>query len=82
MNQKTRKVLKSLLIVQEKEVEITTRKKFGGEEYRYKRIYRRFNPFNPITYVFLAIVIVLGIILFGFVGFNKEVQMGNPFNFR
>jgi len=82
MNQKTRKVLKSLLIVQEKEWDITTRKKFGGKEYHYKRIHRRFNPFNPLTYVFLAIVIILGVILFGFVGFNKEVQMGNPFKFR
>ena len=39
----------------------------------------RFNPYNPLSYVALVIILIVGILMFGFVGFWKETTTLNPF---
>ena len=39
----------------------------------------RFNPYNPLSYIALVIILVVGILMFGFVGFWKETTTLNPF---
>lgn len=40
---------------------------------------RRLNPFNPLSYIAFLLIIILGILMFGFVGFWKETDFKNPF---
>lgn len=42
----------------------------------------RLNPYNPLSYITLIIIIVIGIILFGFTGFWKEMDNINPFKWN
>lgn len=42
----------------------------------------RFNPYNPLSYISLIIVLIVGILMFGFVGFWKEVDLQNPFKWN
>ena len=39
----------------------------------------RFNPYNPLSYIVLIIILFVGILMFGFVGFWKETTIINPF---
>ena len=39
----------------------------------------RFNPYNPLSYIVIALIPIVGILMFGFVGFWKEVDCKNPF---
>lgn len=39
----------------------------------------RLNPFNPLSYLTIIIGVVLGLLLFGVVGFWKETDTKNPF---
>jgi hypothetical protein len=72
------KLLKTLRIVQT--VSNEKRHKAG-----LKRLGRgcfdahRFNPYNPLSYIALIIILCVGISLFGIVGFWKETDMRNPF---
>lgn len=38
---------------------------------------RRYNPYNPLTYILFFFLFVIGIIMFGFIGIWKEIY--NPF---
>lgn len=73
-----RKLLKALYIIQT--VSNEERHKKG-----LKRLGRgffkahRLNPYNPLSYIALIIIIVVGILMFGFVGFVKETDLKNPF---
>ncbi len=40
---------------------------------------RRFNPYNPLSYIALLLILILAILMFGFVGFWKEIDTKNPF---
>lgn len=40
----------------------------------------RLNPYNPLSYIVLIIVLIVGTIMFGIVGFWKETANYNPFN--
>ena len=40
---------------------------------------RRLNPWNPLSYLTIIITLIVGIIMFGFVGLWKEVDSVNPF---
>ena len=62
-----RKTLKILWIIQEQE----------HKERGYFK--RRMNPFNPLTYISILIIVLVGFLMFGFVGFWKEVDLRNPF---
>jgi hypothetical protein len=42
----------------------------------------RLNPFNPLSYVFFIFLLIVGFILFGIVGFFKEVETLNPFKWN
>lgn len=39
----------------------------------------RLNPYNPLSYILIICVVVLGLILFGLVGFWEKVVLKNPF---
>jgi len=70
-----RKILKILYIVQYKTVEV-------NNKYVRHRTLRRLNPFNPLTYLVSLGVIIVGIIMFGIVGFWEQVDFRNPFKWR
>ena len=42
----------------------------------------RFNPYNPLSYVAVCLILIIGILMFGFVGFWKEVDIRNPFKWN
>jgi len=73
-----RKTLKYLQIVQEVSNE-------ERHEQGLKRLGRgfwkayRFNPYNPLSYIAVILVLIVGILMFGFVGFWKEITNLNPF---
>ena len=73
-----RKILKYLLIVQEVSNE-------ERHEQGLKRLGRgyikahRFNPYNPLSYIALIVILVVGILMFGFLGFWRETTTLNPF---
>ncbi len=41
----------------------------------------RLNPYNPISYIVVAIAVLIGVVLFGILGFWKETE-GNPFKWN
>ena len=43
---------------------------------------RRVNPWNPLSYPFVIIMLILAILMFGFVGFRDEVDISNPFKWN
>jgi hypothetical protein len=67
-----RKFLKYIYVLQE----VPNKNKKLGNGYS-KAI--RINPYNPLSYVTVIIATIIGILLFGFVGFWKEVDLRNPF---
>ena len=74
---KITKILKRLLIVQE--VSNSGRKPKLGKG--YLKAYR-FNPFNPLSYITIVISVIIGILMFGFVGIWKEMDLSNPFKWN
>jgi len=38
----------------------------------------RLNPYNPLSYLTIIIAVIVGILMFGFVGFWKEIDFRNP----
>jgi len=46
----------------------------------YKK--HRVNPFNPLSYIAIPIILLIGIIMFGFVGVWNEIETGNPFKWK
>lgn len=60
-----RKLLKYLYVIQEK----TYDKKFR------KAVKRRLNPYNPLTYLFIVIFLIVGVIMFGVVGLKNEINI-------
>lgn len=43
---------------------------------------RRLNPYNPLSYLTVLLTFVVGVIMFGVVGFWKEVDLKNPFKWN
>ena len=72
-----RKFLKRILVLQE--VSNKNRKIPIGRG--YSNAYR-VNPYNPLSYVTIVIGLIVGIVLFGFVGVWKEVDVKNPFKWQ
>lgn len=69
-----RKLLKRLLIIQE--VSNKNREpKLGRGFFEATRL----NPFNPLSYITVVVAIIVGIVMFGFVGVWKEMNLKNPF---
>ena len=69
-----RKILKCLLIIQE--VSNKNREPKLGRGFFEAR---RLNPFNPLSYITVVVAIIVGILMFGFVGVWKEIVLKNPF---
>lgn len=46
------------------------------------RTAKRFNPYNPLSYIVVLLFLVAAIIMFGVVGFAKEVDHSNPFKWN
>ena len=42
----------------------------------------RMNPYNPLSYLVLALFLIVGIILFGFYGLFKDTVTYNPFKWH
>ncbi len=42
----------------------------------------RVNPFNPLSYIFIPLALIVGLLMFGVVGFWKEVDLNNPFKWN
>lgn len=72
-----KKILKYLFIVQEVSNKNREVKVGRGFSTAY-----RFNPYNPITYIALILLLVVGIILFGFYGIWKQTDNTNPFKWN
>ena len=73
-----RKALKYLLIVQEVDNEERNKQGLNRLGRSYSKAYR-FNPYNPLSYVALIIILIVGILMFGLYGFWKETTTLNPF---
>lgn len=67
-----RKLLKTLKIIQE----VNNKNKKLGRGFSTAI---RLNPYNPLSYITIILVVVFGIIAFGLYGFWKEVDTRNPF---
>jgi hypothetical protein len=39
----------------------------------------RLNPYNPFSYITAILILVIGLLMFGVVGFWKEINNINPF---
>lgn len=69
-----KKLLKFLFVIQEVSNE--------GREPKLGRGFfeaRRLNPYNPLSYITVVLVLIVGILMFGFVGIWKETNLRNPF---
>ena len=42
----------------------------------------RLNPFNPLSYILIIFVTIIGLIMFGCVGMRKEMPKHNPFKWQ
>lgn len=74
---KMRKILKFLYVIQE--VSNKNRNPKLGLGFSTAR---RLNPFNPLSYLAVIIVVIVGHLMFGFIGFWKETDGFNPFKWR
>lgn len=70
-----RKILKALKIIQE----VKNKEKKLGRGYSTAI---RLNPYNPLSYITIILVIVIGIIALGIYGFWKETDIRNPFKWN
>lgn len=71
-----RKLLKLIWVIQERE----NHKVYSNLNCRY--IEKRMNPFNPLTYISILIIFLVGLLMFGVIGFWSEVDLRNPFRWR
>jgi len=45
----------------------------------YLKAYR-LNPYNPLSYITFILMIIMGVIMYGFIGIKKEMDLNkNPF---
>lgn len=69
-----RKILKKLRVIQE--IDNKNRKPQLGKGLSTAR---RINPYNPLSYIIILLTFLVGVIMFGVVGFWKEIDTKNPF---
>lgn len=62
-----RKVLIALGVIQTKTI--------NKDEFDASRL----NPYNPLSYMTVLIVLIIGIICFGIIGFKDQIDLRNPF---
>lgn len=64
------KILKAIFVIQEIERHDPFKKSYKV---------RRINPYNPLSYIAIILILIIGILMFGFMGIWKEVDVRNPF---
>ena len=69
-----RKFLQTIRVIQE--VDNTKRNPKLGRGFSKAR---RLNPYNPLSYATVVIVLAVGVLMFGVVGIGKEIDHKNPF---
>jgi len=67
------KTLKNLRIIQERR---------RIDPFRKTLLVERFNPYNPLTYMFLLSIITIGIVLYGAVEVFKDERVMKPFKWH
>mgnify|MGYP007132431636 CR=1 FL=1 len=72
-----RKILKSLWILQEVDQENKKNKLERGLSTA-----RRINPYNPLSYAALLIILIVALLMFWFVGMWEEIDLKNPFKWN
>lgn len=70
-----RKIFKALSIIQV----VKNKDKKLGKGYSTAI---RLNPYNPLSYIAIFLVILFGVIAFGIYGFWKEIDNRNPFKWN
>ena len=68
------KILKWLGIIQE----VSNRNRNPKLGRGFNTAYR-FNPYNPLSYIAVILLSIIGIILYGFIGFWQRNGLKNPF---
>jgi hypothetical protein len=43
---------------------------------------RRLNPYNPLTYIFMIVIVIIAIVLYGIVGAWAQLDLEKPFTWR
>lgn len=61
-----RKFLVKLLIIQEKTF---------IDKFNKKVLKGRLNPYNPLSYIFLSLVLILGVVMYGILGIKDALNM-------
>ncbi len=69
-----RKILKKFGIIQHRTGKETSN---GLTRTKY-----RINPYNPLSYIAILLIIIVGLVMFGVVGFWQEVDLRNPFKWH
>lgn len=72
-----RKILKWLWIIQESSNKGRANKLGRGFSTAY-----RINPYNPLSYVAVLVIAIVGIMMFGIVGFWNQTDQRNPFKWN
>ena len=72
-----RKILRFLFILQE--VSNSKREPKLGRGFSTAR---RLNPFNPLSYIALLFIVIIGVLMFGFKGIFNEIDSKNPFKWE
>lgn len=72
-----RKILIFVFIIQEFDNRGVKNYKGKG----YQKAYR-LNPYNPLSYIAIPIIFLVVLIMFGIVGWTKEVDLENPFKWN
>ncbi len=72
-----RKLLVLLHILQETTIEGKDKRGF-----KYSYNLRRFNLYNPLSYITIVIIFIVDAIMFGFVGIWKKLNTLNPFKWQ
>jgi thiosulfate reductase cytochrome b subunit len=49
---------------------------------KHKNGKRRLNPYNPLSYITILSVLIIGTILFGILGIKEQIDGVNPFKWN
>lgn len=72
-----RKLLKNIFVLQE----VSNKNRQPKLGRGYMNAYR-LNPYNPLSYITIVLILIVGIIAFGVAGFWKEFDLVNPFKWN
>lgn len=76
-----REILRFLKVIQT----ISNEERHKNGQKRLGRGYfeaHRLNPYNPLSYITIIVFLIVGILMFGFCGFWREVDLTNPFKWN